>query len=99
MAVLDHTGCWTSLLAPVKAAREPDAGDLAKMALMRTASAPEAPAPKPVAAQTSGLDWSGSIEAGPVLIRTRQDEVGDMFSPASQYSLFCSMLRCMRMCS
>ena len=40
---------------------------------MRTASAPEAPPPKPAAAQTSGLDWSGSIEAGPTLIRSQED--------------------------
>ncbi len=52
-----------------QAAREPTAGDLAKAALMRTASAPETPPLKPAAAQTSGLDWSGSIEAGPTLIR------------------------------
>lgn len=61
---------------PLQAAREPHPGELEKVALVRTASAPEADSSKPIAAQTSGLDWSGSIEAEPTLIsRWRKDDV------------------------
>ena len=71
----------------MQAAREPDLGTLAKEALVRTASAPEVDPPGPVAVQTSGLDWSGSIEAGPTLIGSRQHHHQRVRTPIPSQSL------------